>query len=352
MFCVECGTEGPVYQSLCRSCLLKKRSFISLPAVHSVVFCPTCGAHRIKDSWRRKVSFESALVESLEEEVKADTAVKRWHITVDPRQLTSNTWAVNVTGFLEVFDFPHQERNRVEVRLKHNTCPTCSRFHGNYYEAIIQVRKDGGAMKEEELLHFEETLGSWVYSLQSKDPAIYITKMEHHHGGLDLYLGSAHAAQRLVRRFRDEYGAVLKTSSELVGRRGGRDVHRFTHSLRLPSLSKGDFCVWDDKVYRVKGWDHRSLSLVLMETGRNVHVRRQDAKNCKRLGGDELVRRMVVVSQGEKEVQVLDPDTLKSVELLKPSGYDVVGETIPVLKCERGMYPIPVGGEAHSVELS
>ncbi len=49
---------------------------------------------------------------------------------------------------------------------------------------------------------------------------------------------------------------------------------------------------------------------------------------------------MVVVSKGEKEVQVLDPDNLKTVDVLLPPGSRISGDSVAIAKCEAGYFYI------------
>ncbi len=61
-------------------------------------------------------------------------------------------------------------------------------------------------------------------------------------------------------------------------------------------------------------------------------------ERAKIIGGKELVKDMVVVSRAEREIQVLDPDNLKTIEILLPQDYDASSESIKVMKCEDGYF--------------
>jgi NMD protein affecting ribosome stability and mRNA decay len=49
---------------------------------------------------------------------------------------------------------------------------------------------------------------------------------------------------------------------------------------------------------------------------------------------------MVVVSRSQGEIQVLDPDTLRTVDVLVPRGFHGDGENVRIMKCESGYFLI------------
>ena len=48
-----------------------------------------------------------------------------------------------------------------------------------------------------------------------------------------------------------------------------------------------------------------------------------------------------MVFEQEGEVQVLDPDTLQPVTLVKPGGFDVQGESLFVVKIQGALFILP-----------
>jgi NMD protein affecting ribosome stability and mRNA decay len=65
-----------------------------------------------------------------------------------------------------------------------------------------------------------------------------------------------------------------------------------------------------------------------------------DLSKAKHIGSTEIIKEMVVVSKGENEIQVLDPDNLKTVDVLIPQGVKISGESVAIAKCEAGYFYI------------
>src|SRR5437660_494332 len=53
MFCVECGTEGPVYEGLCAKCFRKKYPVVQPIELLDIARCESCGSYRLRSGWSK-----------------------------------------------------------------------------------------------------------------------------------------------------------------------------------------------------------------------------------------------------------------------------------------------------------
>ena len=75
-----------------------------------------------------------------------------------------------------------------------------------------------------------------------------------------------------------------------------------------------------------------------LESHKDMWFSSSDLEKAKLIGGSEIIKDMVVVSKGENEIQVLDPDNLKTVDVLLPPGLKINGESVAIAKCEAGYF--------------
>ena len=56
------------------------------------------------------------------------------------------------------------------------------------------------------------------------------------------------------------------------------------------------------------------------------------------IGGEDLIEEAVIVSETENEVQILDPSTYRTVELVKPSGFECQGDSVNIIRVDDELY--------------
>ena len=111
------------------------------------------------------------------------------------------------------------------IKTKKTVCPVCSRKHGDYYEAILQIR---GEFSDRHIDFIERNL----HVLEKKDRmAFYFPKKVK--GGYDIRVGSKKAATSIAKLLKEKFGCELKRSYKLYSRKAGRDVTRNTILCRF-----------------------------------------------------------------------------------------------------------------------
>src|SRR5438309_123034 len=103
MFCVECGTEGPVYEGLCAKCFRKKYPVVQPIELLDVARCESCGSYRLRPGWS-KVDRELALPQILREAMPPLAPYERAAVTQGTRDEDANNLPLTVTevGRLQV----------------------------------------------------------------------------------------------------------------------------------------------------------------------------------------------------------------------------------------------------------
>lgn len=112
------------------------------------------------------------------------------------------------------------------LEIKEVLCPNCNRRAGGYYEAIVQLRADNVESRIEET----HTILSRLYA---RDKKAFIVEEMLLKGGADIKLGSTKAAKAVASHFKNKYGAEIKESASLVGRKEGKNLYRTTVLIRM-----------------------------------------------------------------------------------------------------------------------
>ncbi len=353
MFCVECGKEEKLYEHLCKECFLKKTKFFKLPNILKTTLCPTCSAWLKANHWEVAASDDDAIQSSIRNVIEPDNRLKNVDYLMDFQLIKTNILDVKIRAQAEFEDLDVAEDMNIEVRINYNTCPRCSRRMGDYFEAIIQVRANDRPMEDTELARAKKIVETMFLLAEKREleyrhqdtayveENAFLSKIEYIHGGVDFYIGSSNISRQLARELQKHFNAKLKESSSLVGRRDGRDVYRTTILIRLPEYRDGDFIKLDNRVYLIKKIHFKTVTVQELKTGEKIKLEHQKLEDCSILGNKDLVFDAVLVLDSAKEVQVLDPENYRTVDLLKPKGYRITGDTVKIFKHQDTIILIP-----------
>ncbi len=229
-FCVECGTEGPVHEALCATCLPQRRSLVDLPQVLELERCVHCGRLHVPRGWS-ETDLEDALRQTVAKAATISRDVRDYQVLLHMDLRHPDEVGLRLSHRLVLPELVAEQVSEARVRLRRTTCPDCAKQHGQYYEAILQVRAFDRPVAEEEM----ETVRGFVEERMRKEPRLFVAKEETIHGGLDIYLSSNRAAKALAQRIKAHLGGKVSSSPKLHGRRGGHDVYRVTYAVRLPA---------------------------------------------------------------------------------------------------------------------
>ncbi|MBE8540533.1 NMD3-related protein [Geoglobus acetivorans] len=327
MKCAVCGKESE--HPVCGKCLLERIEAVKIPPVVEITVCPKCDAKRL-EKWKT-ISLEEAVEKVLEKETRIHEEVEVLDFSFQPFGL-DETGKYQFTFYGKIRDHEFEYSSFFEVRLKKIACEKCSRQAGGYYEAIIQIRADNRELKDEELERIGEIIGAGM-DKQRSHPKAFITKIEEKKEGIDIYMGDKKLAQKIARAILKELGGELSESSKIAGRQDGRDIYRFTYSVRLPEYFEGDIVEDDGRTAIVASVQKRKG--VDIFTGRTINL-----KNPKVLVRKEDIMESYVVSADSSALEVLDPETYRYVCVRKPEFEFNAGDSVFVGKGEDQVFVI------------
>ncbi len=324
---------------LCMKCLLSK-NLIEPPEYISVEVCQGCWKVLDRSVWR-DMPHEDVAASILEKETKTHGQVEelRWEIPdfepIKGEHRVSGKAHFKVAGEYLSLDF------NLGIRIRYQKCPTCSRQSGDYYEAIIQLRRDGLTLKNADAELAEETqmVLKIVEEHASTDENAFITKYSAVKGGMDFYLGSSALARTIANKFRNRFAATVNESPSLVGMKDGNDLYRYSILVRLPFFREGDVVSLKEKVYLVDANDGKVL---VLKSARNGELDRVSVNES----GLRLVARQheimeaVVVTHDRSSIQILDPSSMVAVTIARPSYMKKLGVTVPVVRYDEMLHVV------------
>lgn len=340
---MECGAErADLDEGVCRDCRVKGVTLARVPPVVDATVCAHCGSVEQGTRWVEGSQDTLTVVRQRAEAalVLVDGLVgARVRATVSERDPRTFTVAFDVQGTF--LGEPSSASVATLVRVHRATCLRCSRIHGGYYEAVLQVRADGRHVRAAEKELVRRRAADMISRLAgSGDRDAFIMKEVEEHGGLDLYLGSNTSGRALAKALIEETGAALTETATLAGRRGGRDLVRMTFGLRLPRYFTGDLIVLDDVLHLVRGTRARTLALMRLADGAVVTVEKSRLGRYDVITSEEL-REATVVFEGPGDVQVLDPDSLRAVDLARPAWFVPGRKTVRVARHAGALHLVP-----------
>jgi nonsense-mediated mRNA decay protein 3 len=236
-FCVVCGATGrPLVEGVCGECAADRTPLVSAPPRGVVVMCPHCGARQVKDHWERENSSSLLTADDLSPFLVIDPEAGIRRIRWEERSATGTVR--ELVGFAEV-RFRGAQRTveiPISVRSEHRTCPDCSRKSGRYYTAIVQLRGPVEARPERAPALRARLDAAWKALMRDARPdwKKAVSWREELPEGWDVFFTETLAARAVARAAQQKFGAALKQSASLFGRKDGRDVYRVTFCLRIP----------------------------------------------------------------------------------------------------------------------
>ncbi len=315
MFCVECGKEtDKLYNGLCKECYFKKEIFFTPPEKIDVFVCRNCGALKLNKKWEKEMPIENFLKKYVRK------GVENIQINFMPEKGEA-LFKASLNGV------PIEERKKIEIRLKNSICDICSKIKGGYFEAIVQVRGEKHLTRKEIGM-----VDDIVYKkLEGKE--IFVTKREEKHGGIDYYMVDKHFAADIAKILKEVFQAEMNVSSSLVGKKDGKEVYRLTYGIRMPAYSKGSYVEIEGRVYKIKDI-RKKIHLYDLITGENIYIYRKAMNKAKIVNVEE--KEAVVLSAKEKEVEIMDPETFKTISILTP--FRIKKGTVKVIKWKGRTY--------------
>lgn len=335
MFCVVCGKETPIDElrgGVCATCYVQKTTLASIRDHVDLEVCVHCHARKKGELWvEGHGSFEPIVEDAVREAIQWAKQVDRPQANIDviPEDERNFTVKIQARGNAEgvAFDTPLTTRSR----LKNATCIRCSRIQGGYYESIVQIRAAKRDLTKPEMRALKTLASRFIERVVGDgDRNAFVLRDEEIDGGLDVYMGTTNSGRMLAKEIAHQFGGKTTEHHKTVGQKDGLDLVRMTFALRLPEYKAGDVVIVHDEPAQITSIGARTVQGLDLRTGRLKHLDRDAVDRALILKREDAQDAIVVADLGN-ELQMLDPVTYATVNILKPEGVDI-GATLPVLR--------------------
>ena len=341
MFCVECGKEIPIFKDgVCIDCYINSHTFTRGPEIIDITVCSHCGTFKFKNIWTNDALGE-VLIRFIKNTFQISKELKKLDINTECTEAKGGYQCkVYITGFLD--DKEITEEHDILVRQKTTVCDVCSKRYGGYHEAIVQVRTENKKLTNNEIKEITDLVENMVEELYDKgNRGLFITDMRKEGGGLDFFISEKGPALAIAKKIQEQYGGEIKQSSKNVGMKDGKQLYRMTYSIRLPSYKKGNFLEHNNTISIILSVHGNKIRLIDLKSWFESSFDLKDLQNAKNIGGKELTKEMIIVSQTDDEVQVMDPDNYKIIIIKKPKPIHFKSEKIKIFRNENHNLLIP-----------
>ena len=340
MFCVECGKECELIGPLCPDCYSKKNVVAGLPQYIDVTQCSHCSSFLLDGRWTEAESVKEAVESAVERELQVPGGLQVEGTTVQLSQKDERTYEATVTVALTAQGHRFERELAATIRMKQGVCKECSKQKGSYYEAIIQLRGNDRALPDNVEKDTDRYVRERIEAMRANSRGVFLTKVERVRGGIDFYVSTAQAARIIAREMLDRHSAEFKESSSLWGRQDGRDVYRVTFLVRLPRFGAGDVISCGSEDYYVRSVSKGMVRCIALPHGDERGMKMRDMESCIVVCRAGEIRRAVVLIEGEGELQVLDPETMEAIDVVRPKGFERKGDQIRLARTNTGSHAL------------
>lgn len=341
MQCFRCGKEHPeadLIDGLCPDCFVETEKPFVLDEHITVLVCASCGSVLRGKIWLRPMEPEELVEHALAEHTSVRDGVEVVRLTREKVRGDDRSFDLKVQAQLRVRGHAFVREFPTHLKVRTSLCDVCSRRAGSYFEAIVQVRAFEGPLDPEHKARIRAQVEETVARLSKSERELFLTKIEEIHGGLDFYLSSTSAAQRIAGSIRDELGATLLRSGKIAGVKDGNELQRVTLSVRLPKFIRNDVLLAGERVFLVQKVHAKSIVVADLETGVQENKGEDWVKRASIPGAEAARADAVVVSFGHEEIQVLDPVSYATVTLRNWARHEPGEEKVPIVRFRGRLY--------------
>lgn len=310
MLCILCGKEEATEGRLCKSCLASTIS-LSVPEFMDITQCPKCGSVMIGKSWYR-----GDLIPRIAKAIKKVIVLNNPGFRLDISSVSEDIDNGNVKAHLKIFNgdtLLREEDIVIKLKITKNSCPTCNRVSGSYYESILQVRTFSHEVTDV-IGEIEQFATKFVESAEGSSPTSFISKVVHQREGVDIFLGKRSDALKLSKIIMDRYFSNLKVSKSLAGMKEGNEIYRYTYSIRIFNLKLGSIIESRSQKFVITGIHPQTLYVLDPRNMKRSVLKRSDVfdENWKILDTSGNLKKFIVLSSGHGESEIMDSVTFKT----------------------------------------
>jgi len=299
-----------------------------------------CNSYKYKNTWTSDL-FRDVIRRIIKNTFQISNELKKIDINTECKEEKERmVCKVFISGFVD--DAEISEEHEIIIRLKKTACDVCSKKFGGYHEAIVQIRTDDRKLSKQELNNLGLTVENLVETLRAKgNRSLFITDIGEEHGGLDFYLSNRAVGLIIAKKIQEQYGGIIKQSSKNMGMKDSRQIYRMTYLIRLPSFTKGDFLKYNKSTYYILSIHRNKIKMMKLSNWEETITDIKTIQKSSILGGKELIKEMILVSQTKNELQAMDPKTYEIKIVRKPKPITINSEKINVLKLDEQIFLLP-----------
>lgn len=339
-FCVNCGKEtDALIDGLCGECYSKKGGFSAIDNRLKMEMCSVCGSIKYRGRWFKWDIYEG-MKKVIADNLSLSPVIKWKRVDMIFRKKGRTLYGVTIELKGEVEGNEVKEILETEVLVTKIVCPTCSRKAGKYYEAVIQIRTDGRDFDKGEREAIERYLMESINKLEEEGRSVFISDKKETKRGVDFYISDKRVAHSLIYQMRERFGGEIKSSAKLFGVKDGIRQYRMTYLLRLHKYREHDVIVKDEKILYIKKYSSDSIKALDLKSWKEHTFRHKEIEDFNVLKKEDFVKEAIIVSKRGKEVQILDPDTYKTIDTIIPEDIDL-GESVKIVKYRDNLFLIP-----------
>jgi nonsense-mediated mRNA decay protein 3 len=111
--------------------------------------------------------------------------------------------------------------------------------------------------------------------------------------------------------------------------------------VRLPAYRYGDVVMYRKKMYQVGAMRTTNTKITEIKSGESFTEGNGDMTEARVIGKREDMIDAIVLTETDREVQIMHPTNFKPLELRKPPRYKTKGETVKVFQLEEDFFLLP-----------
>jgi len=310
MLCILCGKEEATHGRLCKDCLASTIS-LEIPEFMDITQCPKCGSIMIGKSWYRG-DIIPRLTRALKKIIVLNNPNFRLEITSVTEDIDNGKVGANLRIYQD--DTLLMDKDvTIKLKITKNSCPTCNRVSGSYYESILQVRTFSHEVTDV-IGEIEAFSTKFIESTEEGSPTSFISKVVHQREGVDIFLGKRSDALKLSKIIMDRYFSNLKVSKSLAGMKEGNEIYRYTYSIRVFNLNLGSIIESRSQKFVITGIHPQTLHVLDPRTMNRSILKRSDVfdENWKIIDPSGNLKRFIVLSSSHGESEIMDSVTFKT----------------------------------------
>jgi nonsense-mediated mRNA decay protein 3 len=114
-----------------------------------------------------------------------------------------------------------------------------------------------------------------------------------------------------------------------------------TYLIRLPAYKKDDFIRYEDSFFKIISVHGKKVQMLDISNWEESALDIKKLKKAIRIGGKEILKSAIIVSQTAKDLQIMDDKTFEIKIIKKPKDMKFKEKTIDIVKLEDNIFVVP-----------